>query len=72
MARIKPARRVTRDELQAAFAQVLGEGEAAAGARMPQVVVLAGAVVVAVLALTYLSGRRRGRQSSAVIEIKRL
>ena len=72
MARIKAAHRVTREELQAAFTQVLGEGEAAAGARMPQAVVLAGAVVVAVLALTYLSGRRRGRKNSAVIEIKRL
>jgi hypothetical protein len=39
---------------------------------MPQAVVLAGAVVVAVLALTYLSGRRRGRKTSAVVEIRRL
>ena len=65
-------RRITRDDLQAAFSQVLGEGEATAGVAVPQIIVMAGTVLLAVLALTYLSGRRRGRRQSAVLEIRRL
>jgi hypothetical protein len=72
MARTPVAQRVTRDQLQAAYAKALGEGEATAEARKPQALVIAGAVIIGILALTYLSGRRRGRQNSAILEIKRL
>lgn len=65
-------RKITRDDLQQAFAQVLGEGEASVGVAIPKIAVVAGTVVLAVLTLTYLSGRRRGRKQSAVLEIRRL
>ncbi len=65
-------RRITRDDLQQAFSQVLGEGEAGVGVAVPRIAVVAGTVVLAVLTLTYLSGRRRGRKQSAVLEIRRL
>jgi hypothetical protein len=65
-------RRITRDDLEAAFSQVVGEGEATAQAAMPQVIVIAGAVVLGVITLVYLAGRRRGRGKSAVIELRRV
>jgi hypothetical protein len=65
-------RRITRDDLEAAFSQVVGEGEATAQAAVPQVLVVAGAVALGVIALAYLAGRRRGRGQSAVLEVRRV
>jgi len=66
------AGRITRDDLEAAFSQVVGEGEATAESALPQIVLIAGAVAVTVLTLAYLAGRRRGRRRSAVVEVRRL
>jgi hypothetical protein len=68
----KDRRRITRDDLEAAFAQVVGEGEASAKAALPQAVVIAAAVTLGVVTLAYLAGRRRGRRRSAVLEIRRV
>lgn len=65
-------RRITRDDLEAAFAQVVGEGEATAKAALPSAAVIAGAVALGVITLAYLAGRRRGRRRSAVLEIRRV
>jgi hypothetical protein len=65
-------KRISRADLEAAFSQVIGETEATAQARLPQVAVIAGAAVMVVLTLTYLAGRRRGRRRSAVVEIRRV
>ncbi len=64
--------RITRDDLQAAYARVAGEGEATAKAAVPSTAVIAGAVALAVLTLAYLAGKRRGRSKSAVIELRRV
>jgi hypothetical protein len=65
-------RRITRDDLEAAFAKVAGEGEATARAAAPPALVAAAAVAIGVVALAYLAGRRRGRRRSAVLEVRRL
>jgi len=65
-------RRISRDDLKSAYAEMIGEGEDAAERALPQVVVIAGAVVFAVLTLAYLAGKRRGSRKSAVVEIRRL
>jgi hypothetical protein len=65
-------RLITRDDLQAAYAQVMGEGEATARAAAPRGLAVAGAVGILILALAFLAGRRRGRATSAVVEIRRL
>ncbi|HMD45754.1 MAG TPA: hypothetical protein VKG43_06325 [Acidimicrobiales bacterium] len=65
-------RRITRADLESAFAQALGVGEEKVQSKLPQIVVAAAAVTVTVLALTYMAGRRRGRKRSAVLEIRRL
>jgi hypothetical protein len=65
-------RRITRDDLQAAFADVLGEGEATARDLVPQAAVIAGGVALAVIAIAYVFGRRRGRKRTAVLEVRRI
>ncbi|HXY28747.1 MAG TPA: hypothetical protein VEH82_10745 [Acidimicrobiales bacterium] len=65
-------RLITREDLQAAYAQVMGEGEATVRAAAPRGLAVAGAVGILLLALAFLAGRRRGRATSAVVEIRRL
>jgi hypothetical protein len=64
--------RITREDLQAAYSQVMGEGEATARAAAPRALAVAGAVGMALVTLAFLAGRRRGRSRSAVVEIRRL
>ena len=65
-------RRITREDLQAAYSQVLGEGEATARAAAPRALAVAGAIGMTLVTLAFLAGRRRGRSRSAVVEIRRL
>jgi hypothetical protein len=65
-------RRITREDLQAAYAQVMGEGEATAKAAAPQGIAVIGAAALAVVTVAFFAGRRRGRSRSAVVEIRRL
>jgi hypothetical protein len=63
---------ITREDLQAAYSQVMGEGGASARAAAPRGLVVAGAAALLVIAFAFLAGRRRGRSTSAVVEIRRL
>jgi len=65
-------RRISRDDLEAAFNRVLGEGESTAESAERPVLVVAAAVVVGVVALAYLAGKRRGRKRSTIIELRRI
>jgi len=63
---------LTGEDLQAAYSQVLGDGEATVRAAAPQALAVGGAVGLVVITLAFLAGRRRGRSRSAVVEIRRL
>ena len=65
-------RRITREDLQAAYSQALGEGEATVRAAAPQTLAVGGAIGLVLVTLAFLAGRRRGRSRSAVVEIRRL
>ena len=65
-------RLITREDLQAAYSQVMGEGEATARAAAPRGLAFAGAIGILVIALAFLAGRHRGRSKSAIVEIRRL
>jgi hypothetical protein len=60
-------RRITRDDLQSAYSQLIGEGEATAQAAVPQILAVAGAVAVVALTLAYMAGKRRGRRRGALV-----
>jgi hypothetical protein len=64
--------RITREDLQAAYSQVLGEGEATVRAAAPRALAFGGAIGLVVVTLAFLAGRRRGHSRSAVVEIRRL
>jgi hypothetical protein len=64
--------RITREDLQAAYTKVLGEGEATVKAAAPQAIAGVGAIALALVTVAFLAGRRRGRSRSAVVEIRRL
>ena len=65
-------RKITRDDLQQAFSQLLGEGETTARSAVPQAAVLGAGLALAVVALAYLAGRRKGRRRSAILEVRRV
>ena len=65
-------RRITRDDLEAAFSQVINDGEATAQAAAPPALVVAGAIALGVITLAYLAGKRRGRRRTAVLEVRRI
>ena len=65
-------RLITRDDLKAVYSQVVGDGEATARAAAPRALAVAGAVGFVLITLAFLTGRRRGRARSAVVEIRRL
>ncbi len=65
-------RLITREDLQAAYTQVMGEGEAEVRAAAPRALAIAGAVGILVIALAFMAGKRRGRAKSAIVEIRRL
>jgi hypothetical protein len=65
-------RLITREDLQAAYSQVMGEGEATARAAAPRGLAVAGAVGILLLTLAFLAGRRGGGAKSAMVEIRRV
>lgn len=64
--------RITRTDLEVAFSRVWGDGREAATSVLPQAVTVGVALVLALLALAFLAGKRRGRRRSRVVEIRRL
>jgi hypothetical protein len=64
--------KITREDLQAAYSQVMGQGEASARAAAPKGLAIGGAVAFLLLTIAFLAGRRRGHSRSAVVEIRRL
>lgn len=66
MATAATGRRITRDDLQAAYARVLGEGEDTARSTMPQAIAVAGVLALVVLAVVYIAGKRRGLKQGAI------
>jgi hypothetical protein len=65
-------RRISRDDLQAAFTKAIGEGQETVRTNLPPVLVVVGAVALGVIAIAYVLGRRGGKNESAVVEIRRL
>jgi hypothetical protein len=65
-------RKITRDDLESAFSDLVGETEATAERTMPNLIVLGAAAFIGIVTVAYLIGRRRGRAGSAVFEVRRV
>jgi hypothetical protein len=64
--------RITRDEIEAKFRELTGEITDEAESKRSQAVTVALAVVVAMVAVVFLIGRRNGRRRSAIVEVRRI
>jgi hypothetical protein len=63
---------ITRDDIEARFRELNGEVGSEVEAARPQLLTVGAAIAVAVIAIAFLAGRRRGRKRSAVVEVRRL
>ncbi len=64
--------RITRDDLEAKFKAVTGEVESTTEQVRNVAIAVGAAIVVILVLLAFLSGSRRGRRASTVVEIRRI
>jgi hypothetical protein len=64
--------KVTRDDLESKFRELRGEVDSTAENAKQYAVLAAGVGAVVLLGVVYLAGRRRGRKTTTVVEVKRL
>lgn len=70
--RVGEGDRVSRDEIESKLREIRGEVDTA-GAHVKQVAIVAGAVVaVAVVALAFTLGKRKGKKKRTVVEVRRV
>jgi hypothetical protein len=63
---------ITRDDIEARFRELNGDVGSEVEAVRPQLLTVGAAIGVAVIAIAFLAGRRRGRKRSAVVEVRRI
>ena len=66
-----PNGRVTRKDIETKLREIRGDVDTAEEAAKGVGTLVAGAAVVVVVIAVYLLGRRRGKRSSTVVEVKR-
>jgi 1-aminocyclopropane-1-carboxylate deaminase/D-cysteine desulfhydrase-like pyridoxal-dependent ACC family enzyme len=64
--------RITRDDLEAKFRSVQGEVEEQRASAMSTLVTVGAVVAVAVVAVAFLAGRRRGKKRTTIVEVRRI
>lgn len=64
--------KITPEHLEAKFRELREEGEETAETAKSYVLAGAAAVGVAIFAVAFLAGRRRGKKKSTVVEIRRI
>jgi hypothetical protein len=65
-------RPITREDLRAGFASLQGEVTERAESARSMLLAVGAAAVVAIAALAFVLGRRRGKQDKTYIEIRRV
>jgi hypothetical protein len=66
------ARRITRDDIEDKFRDLQGGVDTAADQAVSYVLVAGVVLVVGVVGVAYLLGRRKGRKKTTVVEVRRL
>jgi len=65
-------RPVTKADIESKLRQIRGDIDTTAKAAMPVAIVAGAVVVVAVVGVAYLFGRRRGRKRTTMVEVRRV
>jgi hypothetical protein len=63
---------ITRDDIEARLRELNGEVTTEAYGARSKAVTVGAALAVAVIAIAFLAGRRRGRSRSTVVEVRRI
>lgn len=71
MATATPPDVITREDLEASFRQVTGDVEDVVEQQRNRAVIVGVAVVVGVVAVAFVLGRRRGQKNRTVVEVRR-
>jgi hypothetical protein len=64
--------KITRDDLEGKFRELAGDVNETTDTVKSYAVAVAAVVVVGIVALAFIAGRRRGRAKTTVVEIKRI
>lgn len=64
--------KISRDDIERKFRELQGETDVIRDEAMNYALVAGAAVAVAVVGLAFLLGRRKGKRSRAIVEIRRL
>ena len=64
--------RITRHDLEGKFRELKGEVDEGAEQAKGYAIAAAAVVLVGVVAVAFLAGRRRGRKKTTVVEIRRV
>ncbi|MDP1805452.1 MAG: hypothetical protein Q8K72_09825 [Acidimicrobiales bacterium] len=64
--------RITRDDIEAKFRSVQGEVEEQKASAVSTAVTIGAVVVVGVIAVAFLFGRRKGKQRTTIVEVRRI
>lgn len=64
--------RITRDDLEAKFRSVQGEVEEQKASAVSTAVTVGAVVLVGVVTVAFLLGRRRGKKRTTVVEVRRI
>ena len=67
-----PPERITREQIEAKFRELTGEVTDEVESTRSQVVTVALAAGVVLVAVVFLIGRRNGRRKSAIVEVRRI
>jgi hypothetical protein len=67
-----PAKKITRDDIEAKLREVAGDVDTQVEAAKPKIIGGAVAAALITILVVYLLGRRSGKKRSAVVEIRRL
>ena len=65
-------RPITRADIEAKLREIRGEVDTTAESARSYLVIVGGAGVVAIIGVAYFLGRRKGKKTSTVVEIRRV
>lgn len=68
----RPGQRITPDDIRAKLGEIQGEATQQVEGAKNQLVTVAAGVGLVLLILAFLLGRRAGKRSSAIIEVRRV
>ncbi len=72
MTSAQPRRRITPDDIEAKFRELQGDVEETKESARNYAVVAGAVAVVAVVAIAFFLGKRRGRKKNTIVEVRRL